>query len=37
MRTADRWEALEVRHLRAFATVVSEGSFVGAARELGYT
>jgi DNA-binding transcriptional LysR family regulator len=37
MRNADRWEALEVRHLRAFATVVEEGSFAGAARELGYT
>jgi molybdate transport repressor ModE-like protein len=37
MRNADRWEALEVRHLRAFATVVHEGSFAGAARELGYT
>jgi molybdate transport repressor ModE-like protein len=37
MRTADRWETLEVRHLRALATVVDEGSFAGAARELGYT
>jgi molybdate transport repressor ModE-like protein len=37
MRNADRWEALEVRHLRAFTTVVEEGSFAGAARELGYT
>jgi molybdate transport repressor ModE-like protein len=37
MRTADRWEALEVRHLRALAAVVEEGSFAGAARELGYT
>jgi molybdate transport repressor ModE-like protein len=37
MRNADRWEALEVRHLRAFATIVEEGTFAGAARELGYT
>jgi DNA-binding transcriptional LysR family regulator len=37
MRNADRWEALEVRHLRAFAMVVEEGTFAGAARELGYT
>ena len=37
MRTADRWESLEVRHLRALAAVVSEGSFAAAARELGYT
>jgi molybdate transport repressor ModE-like protein len=37
MRDADGWGALEVRHIRAFATVVDEGSFSGAARELGYT
>jgi len=37
MRNADGWGALEVRHVRAFATVVDEGSFSGAARELGYT
>ena len=37
MRTADRWETLEVRHLRALATIVDEGSFAAAARELGYT
>src|ERR687898_2494346 len=37
MRNADGWGALEVRHVRAFATVVDEGSFSAAARELGYT
>jgi molybdate transport repressor ModE-like protein len=37
MRNADGWGALEVRHVRAFATVVELGSFSGAARELGYT
>jgi molybdate transport repressor ModE-like protein len=37
MRDADGWGALEVRHVRAFAAVVEEGSFSGAARELGYT
>jgi molybdate transport repressor ModE-like protein len=37
MKTADRWEALEVRHIRALAAVVEEGSFAAAARELGYT
>jgi molybdate transport repressor ModE-like protein len=37
MRNADGWGALEVRHVRAFATVVDEGTFSGAARELGYT
>jgi molybdate transport repressor ModE-like protein len=37
MRDADGWGALEVRHMRAFATVVDTGSFSGAARELGYT
>jgi molybdate transport repressor ModE-like protein len=37
MRNADRWESLEVRHVRAFASVVEQGSFAGAARELGYT
>jgi molybdate transport repressor ModE-like protein len=37
MANADGWGALEVRHVRAFATVVDEGSFSGAARELGYT
>jgi molybdate transport repressor ModE-like protein len=37
MRNADGWGALEVRHLRAFEAVVHEGSFSGAARELGYT
>ena len=37
MGNADGWGALEVRHVRAFATVVDEGSFSRAARELGYT
>jgi len=37
MRNADGWGALEVRHVRAFATVVEQGSFSAAARELGYT
>ncbi len=37
MRNADGWGALEVRHVRAFATVVEHGSFSAAARELGYT
>jgi molybdate transport repressor ModE-like protein len=37
MGNADGWGALEVRHVRAFAAVVDEGSFSGAARELGYT
>jgi molybdate transport repressor ModE-like protein len=37
MSTTDRWDALEMRHLRALATVVERGSFAGAARELGYT
>jgi molybdate transport repressor ModE-like protein len=37
MRNGDGWGSLEVRHVRAFATVVELGSFSGAARELGYT
>jgi molybdate transport repressor ModE-like protein len=37
MRNADGWGALEVRHVRAFATVVDEGTFSAAARTLGYT
>jgi molybdate transport repressor ModE-like protein len=37
MKTADGWDALEVRHLRALATVVERGTFAGAARDLGYT
>jgi molybdate transport repressor ModE-like protein len=37
MRDADGWGALEVRHVRAFAAVVDEGTFSAAARELGYT
>jgi molybdate transport repressor ModE-like protein len=37
MNVADGWEALEVRHLRALAAVIEEGSFAGAARALGYT
>jgi molybdate transport repressor ModE-like protein len=37
MRNADGWEALEVRHLRAFLVIARHGSFSGAARELGYT
>jgi molybdate transport repressor ModE-like protein len=37
MSTTDRWDALEVRHLRALSTVVERGSFAGAARDLGYT
>jgi molybdate transport repressor ModE-like protein len=37
MREADGWGALEVRHMKAFAAVVDEGTFSAAARELGYT
>jgi DNA-binding transcriptional LysR family regulator len=37
MRSTDGWEALEVRHLRAFLAVARQKSFSGAARELGYT
>jgi molybdate transport repressor ModE-like protein len=37
MRNSDGWGALEVRHVRAFAAVVDEGSFSRAASELGYT
>jgi DNA-binding transcriptional LysR family regulator len=37
MKDADGWNGLEIRHLRAFAAVVDEGSFAGAARALGYT
>ena len=37
MKTADRWEALEVRHLRALTAIVQQGSFAAAARQLGYT
>jgi molybdate transport repressor ModE-like protein len=37
MRNGDGWGALEVRHVRAFAAVVDEGTFSAAARELGYT
>ena len=37
MRNADSWGALEVRHVRAFAAVVDEGTFSAAARSLGYT
>jgi DNA-binding transcriptional LysR family regulator len=37
MTDPDRWGALEVRHLRAFVSVVDEGSFAAAARALGYT
>jgi DNA-binding transcriptional LysR family regulator len=37
MRDADRWGALEVRHLRAFAAVIDEGSYARAARVLGYS
>jgi molybdate transport repressor ModE-like protein len=37
MREADGWGALEVRHIKAFAAVVDEGTFSAAARELGYT
>jgi DNA-binding transcriptional LysR family regulator len=37
MRDADRWGALEVRHLRAFAAVVDEGSYARAAGLLGYS
>jgi molybdate transport repressor ModE-like protein len=37
MRNADGWGALEVRHVRAFAAVVDEGTFSAAARSLGYT
>ena len=37
MRNADGWGALEVRHVRAFASVVDEGTFSAAARSLGYT
>jgi molybdate transport repressor ModE-like protein len=37
MREADGWGALEVRHMKAFAAVVDEGTFSAAARSLGYT
>jgi DNA-binding transcriptional LysR family regulator len=33
----ERWAALEIRLLTAFVAVVEEGSFTGAARQLGYT
>ena len=33
----ERWAALEIRLLMAFAAVVEHGSFTGAAKELGYT
>jgi DNA-binding transcriptional LysR family regulator len=32
-----RWAALEIRLLTAFVAVVEQGSFTGAAKELGYT
>jgi DNA-binding transcriptional LysR family regulator len=37
MKGANGWDALEVRHLRAFMAVAHHGSFGGAADELGYT
>lgn len=36
MRNTDGWEALEVRHLRAFLAVARQRSFSSAARELGH-
>ena len=37
MNFQNRWLGVEVRHLVAFETVLSERSFAGAARNLGYT
>jgi DNA-binding transcriptional LysR family regulator len=37
MTGSERWAALEIRLLVAFAVVVDEGSFTSAARRLGYT
>ena len=37
MRSSNHWDALEVRHLRAFEAVARHRSFAAAADELGYT
>jgi DNA-binding transcriptional LysR family regulator len=37
MTDPDRWGSLQVRYLRAFTTVVDEGSFAAAAHILGYS
>jgi molybdate transport repressor ModE-like protein len=37
MEGLNGWESLEIRHLRAFATIARLGSFAAAAAELGYT
>lgn len=37
MEALNGWESLEIRHLRAFATIARLGSFAAAAADLGYT
>jgi molybdate transport repressor ModE-like protein len=37
MEGLNGWESLEIRHLRAFATIARLGSFAAAAADLGYT
>jgi DNA-binding transcriptional LysR family regulator len=37
MEGLNGWESLEIRHLRAFATIARLGSFAATAVELGYT
>jgi hypothetical protein len=37
MEGLNGWEMLEIRHLRAFATIARLGSFAAAAADLGYT